>query len=130
MDFWLVKNITGRLLVGLRWWNYIDDDGQSHWMFENRNQSQSKNDNTNVQKPGTSNDVEFILFNQQQQQQQQSNESQSQKLSGGSDSTVFWIGLFLFTIFWFFSLISAIFSFNIHWVVNLMLMMILFFNNF
>ncbi|XP_027194924.1 Golgi apparatus membrane protein TVP23 homolog B [Dermatophagoides pteronyssinus] len=117
LDFWLVKNITGRLLVGLRWWNYIDDDGQSHWMFENRNQSQSKNDNTNVQKPGTSNDVEFILFNQQQQQQQQSNESQSQKLSGGSDSTVFWIGLFLFTIFWFFSLISAIFSFNIHWVL-------------
>ena len=20
-DFWVVKNITGRLLVGLRWWN-------------------------------------------------------------------------------------------------------------
>ncbi|KAH9511813.1 Golgi apparatus membrane protein TVP23 B [Dermatophagoides farinae] len=118
MDFWIVKNVTGRLLVGLRWWNYIDDDGQSHWMFENRKQSQSKNVNTNLQKQGTSNDVEFILFNQQQQQQQQqSNESQSQRPSGGSDSTVFWIGLFLFTIFWFFSLISAIFSFNIHWVL-------------
>eukprot|EP00094_Tigriopus_californicus_P011017 TCALIF_10628-PA protein Name:"Similar to Tvp23b Golgi apparatus membrane protein TVP23 homolog B (Mus musculus)" AED:0.05 eAED:0.06 QI:0/0/0/0.5/1/1/2/0/141 len=23
--------------VGLRWWNYIDDDGQSRWMFEARN---------------------------------------------------------------------------------------------
>jgi len=20
-DFWTVKNVTGRLLVGLRWWN-------------------------------------------------------------------------------------------------------------
>ncbi|XP_042229174.1 uncharacterized Golgi apparatus membrane protein-like protein CG5021 isoform X2 [Homarus americanus] len=34
MDFWTVKNITGRLMVGLRWWNYIDDEGQSHWVFE------------------------------------------------------------------------------------------------
>lgn len=36
-DFWTVKNITGRLLVGLRWWNYIDDeDGKSHWVYESR----------------------------------------------------------------------------------------------
>lgn len=34
LDFWTVKNISGRLLVGLRWWNYVDDDGKSHWMFE------------------------------------------------------------------------------------------------
>lgn len=27
---------TGRLLVGLRWWNYVDEDGQSHWVFESR----------------------------------------------------------------------------------------------
>lgn len=33
-DFWTVKNITGRLLVGLRWWNYVDDAGKSHWVFE------------------------------------------------------------------------------------------------
>jgi len=34
MDFWTVKNITGRLMVGLRWWNYIDEAGKSHWVFE------------------------------------------------------------------------------------------------
>jgi len=33
-DFWTVKNLSGRLLAGLRWWNYIDDDGKSHWIFE------------------------------------------------------------------------------------------------
>ncbi|XP_067912493.1 Golgi apparatus membrane protein TVP23 homolog A-like isoform X2 [Heterodontus francisci] len=33
-DFWSVKNVTGRLLVGLRWWNQIDEDGKSHWLFE------------------------------------------------------------------------------------------------
>lgn len=35
-DFWTVKNITGRLMVGLRWWNYVDDEGASHWVFESR----------------------------------------------------------------------------------------------
>ncbi|XP_058537107.1 Golgi apparatus membrane protein TVP23 homolog A isoform X2 [Ochotona princeps] len=35
-DFWSVKNVTGRLLVGLRWWNQIDEDGKSHWIFEAR----------------------------------------------------------------------------------------------
>ncbi|XP_030630204.1 Golgi apparatus membrane protein TVP23 homolog B [Chanos chanos] len=35
-DFWTVKNVTGRLMVGLRWWNQIDDDGKSHWVFESR----------------------------------------------------------------------------------------------
>eukprot|EP01084_Bolivina_argentea_P311988 540101_1 len=33
-DFWTVKNVTGRLLVGLRWWNEVKDDGSSEWKFE------------------------------------------------------------------------------------------------
>jgi hypothetical protein len=33
-DFWTVKNVTGRLLVGLRWWHYVKDDGTNVWMFE------------------------------------------------------------------------------------------------
>lgn len=33
-DFWVTKNVTGRLLVGLRWWNRIKDDGESEWIFE------------------------------------------------------------------------------------------------
>ncbi|XP_070704160.1 Golgi apparatus membrane protein TVP23 homolog B [Pempheris klunzingeri] len=35
-DFWTVKNVSGRLLVGLRWWNQVDADGKSHWVFESR----------------------------------------------------------------------------------------------
>lgn len=23
-------------MVGLRWWNQVDDDGRSHWKFESR----------------------------------------------------------------------------------------------
>lgn len=33
-DFWTVKNVTGRLLVGMRWWNDIKEDGSSEWYFE------------------------------------------------------------------------------------------------
>lgn len=36
-DFWTVKNVTGRLLVGLRWWNEVKEDGsESVWKFESR----------------------------------------------------------------------------------------------
>lgn len=33
-DFWNVKNVSGRLLVGLRWWNESSADGSSIWVFE------------------------------------------------------------------------------------------------
>jgi hypothetical protein len=28
------KNVAGRLLVGLRWWNEVTDNGGSNWRFE------------------------------------------------------------------------------------------------
>ena len=33
-DFWTVKNVSGRLLVGLRWWSYVREDGSNEWIFE------------------------------------------------------------------------------------------------
>merc|ERR1712146_764934 len=33
-DFWTVKNVTGRLLEGLRWWNDVKEDGSNKWEFE------------------------------------------------------------------------------------------------
>mmetsp|Transcript_17074 Transcript_17074/g.25251 ORF Transcript_17074/g.25251 Transcript_17074/m.25251 type:complete len:242 (+) Transcript_17074:68-793(+) len=33
-DFWTVKNISGRLMVGLRWWSSVNDDGSTSWVFE------------------------------------------------------------------------------------------------
>ena len=33
-DFWVVKNITGRLLVGLRWWCQVEPSGENRWIFE------------------------------------------------------------------------------------------------
>uniref|UniRef100_A0A673KB94 Golgi apparatus membrane protein TVP23 homolog n=1 Tax=Sinocyclocheilus rhinocerous TaxID=307959 RepID=A0A673KB94_9TELE len=55
-DFWTVKNVTGRLLVGLRWWNQVDEEGHSHWMFESRSVSLTTHDFTILQ------DIKNILF--------------------------------------------------------------------
>jgi hypothetical protein len=34
-DFYYLKNIAGRRLVGLRWWNEVDPStGESRWVFE------------------------------------------------------------------------------------------------
>ncbi len=38
-DFWMTKNIAGRLLVGLRWWNEVKEDGTEVWIFESKNES-------------------------------------------------------------------------------------------
>lgn len=39
LDFWTVKNVTGRLLVGLRWWCEVKETGESVWMFESQSDS-------------------------------------------------------------------------------------------
>jgi len=34
LDFWVVKNVSGRILVGLRWWNEVQEGGNSVWRYE------------------------------------------------------------------------------------------------
>ena len=38
-DFWTVKNVTGRILVGLRWGNRIKEDGSNEWVYDSINAS-------------------------------------------------------------------------------------------
>ncbi|KAI4171498.1 MAG: hypothetical protein LQ343_004236 [Gyalolechia ehrenbergii] len=41
-DFYYLKNIAGRRLVGLRWWNEVNTaTGDSHWVFESQDRSGS-----------------------------------------------------------------------------------------
>jgi hypothetical protein len=40
-DFWTVKNITGRILVNLRWWSEIDEHGNEKWIFESNDQAET-----------------------------------------------------------------------------------------
>ncbi|THH34121.1 hypothetical protein EUX98_g38 [Antrodiella citrinella] len=43
MDFWNTRNVAGRTLVGLRYWNQVDDDGESYWVFESRDPAHPSN---------------------------------------------------------------------------------------
>jgi hypothetical protein len=43
-DFYYVKNIAGRRLVGLRWWNETNaDTGESMWVFESPSEDRQIN---------------------------------------------------------------------------------------
>ena len=69
LDFWTVKNISGRKLVGLRWWNRVNEDGTSEWIFESAG-------------------------------------DRSGHHQSSLDKNVFWIGLYVFPVFWVFAAIS------------------------
>jgi hypothetical protein len=44
-DFWTVKNVTGRLLVGLRWCTKVDKEGKDLWIYETIDQDEKYNNN-------------------------------------------------------------------------------------
>ncbi|CAK7212100.1 Golgi apparatus membrane protein tvp23 [Sporothrix bragantina] len=45
-DFYYLKNIAGRRLVGLRWWNEVDpQSGDSHWVFESSDPASNRVNN-------------------------------------------------------------------------------------
>lgn len=94
MDFWVVKNVTGRLLAGLRWSNYIDDEGNSHWLFENKNKIQTTRDRS--------------------PNHQQENVDKS---FGTADSSIFWTGLIAAPILWFLFMMVSIFRLNVQWLM-------------
>jgi len=47
-DFWFVKNVSGRILVGLRWWNEVRDDGTEVWIFESDYEKRSTSIDTTL----------------------------------------------------------------------------------
>ena len=42
LTFLQVKNVSGRFLVGLRWWHEVSDDGSSEWKFESLDEEGQK----------------------------------------------------------------------------------------
>jgi hypothetical protein len=47
-DFWFVKNVSGRILVGLRWWNEVKEDGSEVWIFESDNEKKATSIDTTI----------------------------------------------------------------------------------
>ncbi|XP_060868741.1 uncharacterized Golgi apparatus membrane protein-like protein CG5021 isoform X1 [Metopolophium dirhodum] len=91
MDFWIVKNITGRIMVGLRWWNYVDDDGVSHWVYESR---KSANIMSSLCQQGS-----------------------VQHRVNSSEYRIFWAGLWSVTGMWILFFITSFFSINFKWML-------------
>ena len=48
LDFWFVKNISGRILVGLRWWNEVKEDGSEEWKFESSHEVRARSIDTTI----------------------------------------------------------------------------------
>ena len=48
LDFWYVKNVSGRILVGLRWWNEVKEDGSEVWKFESSKEIKTKSIDTTI----------------------------------------------------------------------------------
>lgn len=47
-DFWFVKNVSGRILVGLRWWNEVKEDGSEVWIFESAQEKRATSIDTTI----------------------------------------------------------------------------------
>lgn len=76
-DFWITKNVSGRYLVGLRWWTDVDEDtGEEEWYYESYDYN--------------------ITFS-------------------SIDSSVFWWGMILNTVFWGIMFTLKLFSLNFIW---------------
>lgn len=100
MDFWTVKNITGRLMVGLRWWNYVDDDGKSHWVYESR-KVDFNNSNTS-----TKSLLRSLL------------QGSTQNRINERESRIFWTALVLCPVMWCILFLVALFGFKLKWLVS------------
>lgn len=122
------QNITGRLMVSLRWWNQVDDDGRSQWVFESRKVrfpwscSYFFLDLTWVLTSGTvllfvpklltadfTVRISCCCFFLQTSGKQQASESESR---------IFWFGLIVCPAIWVILAFSTLISFKIKWVVG------------
>ena len=99
-DFWTVKNITGRLLVQLRWWSEIDELGLERWKFESDETTQAD------QAAAATGDEEAIK------------KLAKKSPSNATDSRVFWMFLYATPCVWGFFLFIEIISFKFFWAIT------------
>lgn len=88
-DFYYLKNIAGRRLVGLRWWNEVDPQtGDSHWVFE----SSATNDANNLTSAGPP------------------------RVINATDSRFFWLAIYVQPLLWVALAVLAVIRFKFIWL--------------
>ena len=95
-DFWTVKNVSGRLLCGLRWWNETGPDGESVWVFESADPQRPSNPTG-----------EYSLLNWRGRRAEQ---------FCLADTKIFWMVLYVIPLVWFGFAFIAILKFEFVWV--------------
>ncbi|KAI8341470.1 hypothetical protein BC941DRAFT_510674 [Chlamydoabsidia padenii] len=103
-DFWTVKNVSGRLLIGLRWWNEIQEDLPNKWVFGSANVSKMLN--LSIQ----SSLYVFPWPNHH---------------INTADSRLFWTILYGTPVLWILFALSCIFTFKATWLVIVVMTIIL-----
>ncbi|KAA8493372.1 Golgi apparatus membrane protein tvp23 [Porphyridium purpureum] len=93
-DFWTVKNVTGRLMVGLRWWSDVNEDGSTTWRFE------TLADANATHASGT----------------QDATAASSAQINS-MDARVFWWSLYITPIVWVLLGIVCVLKFHISWLI-------------
>lgn len=94
LDFWFVKNISGRILVGLRWSSYLDENGQTRWRFDAR--------------PPAPEPAQGVQLTRREL---------AVRSSQANAARLFWIGLIATPIVWCLFLLVAVFSLHLRWAL-------------
>jgi len=127
MDFWTVKNVTGRLLVGLRWWNFIDDEGNSHWIYENRAAKMQEKQANRGQDDDDDDLMDSMVGGDDDELDDEpfGTTKRKRKSTKTADAQLFWTALIVTPILWFILMLISLFRLNIQWFMLVCLALVL-----
>lgn len=86
MWFGGVKTVTGRLMVGLHWWNHTDEDEKNHWVSRKSHWESRKAS------------------------------PQDNKTVSEAESIIFWLGFIACSVLWVVIAFSDLFFFGVKWL--------------
>ena len=125
--------IAGRLLVGLRWWNNVDEDGKSQWIFESRKVREKKIPIMQFYIISTINTAQCtislwkykvkvltnkLLLNCNFQFSCFAFQNTSQNTLSNTESRIFWLALVISQILWVVFFFATIFTLKFKWFVS------------
>ena len=106
--------MSGRLLVGLRWYNLIDENGKSHWQF----QSFEVGGPARTPHPMHARPHHCCRANRYRPAQHcPCPLPQDQRFIHPTDSNVFWAALFAFPVVWVIMAFGAALTFKFMWLL-------------
>lgn len=112
------KNVTGRLLVGLRWWNFIDDEGNSHWIYENRAAKMQEKQANRREDDDLMDSIVGDDDDELDDDEPFGTTKKKRKPTKTADAQLFWTALIVTPILWFILMLISLFRLNIQWFVS------------